>query len=121
MNSSYDLSKLTEEEKEQLKDYVNAIKETKKAARELLEKAASHSTKEEGKLGGPRKNMVMQLKENPMYRSYDYTKLEQEMKAIRAKYPNAKVSYYFSNTNDGKDYVIVAREGGKIVYSTLKK
>lgn len=64
MNSSYDLSKLTEEEKQQLQDYVNAIKETKKAARQLLEKAASHSTKEVRKLGGPRKNMVMSLDEN---------------------------------------------------------
>lgn len=62
MQRKYDLSKLTEEEKEQLKDYVNAIKETKKAAEELLEKAATEP-KNEGSWGGPRKNMVMRIKE----------------------------------------------------------
>lgn len=62
MPGSYDLSKLTQEEKEQLKDYVNAIKETKKAAKELLEKAAISPKNEEW--GGPRKNMVMPMSEN---------------------------------------------------------
>lgn len=63
MTNRYDLSRLTEEEKEQLEDYVNAIKETKKAARELLRKASTQHTKDEGKSGGPRKNMVMSVKE----------------------------------------------------------
>lgn len=63
MPRKYDLSKLTEDEKEQLKDYVNAIKETKKAAEELLEKAATEP-KNEGSWGGPRKNMVMSISEN---------------------------------------------------------
>lgn len=62
MPGSYDMSKLTQEEKEQLKDYVNAIKETKKAAKELLEKAATSPKNEEW--GGPRKNMVMSMSEN---------------------------------------------------------
>lgn len=63
MYNNYDLSKLTEEEKEQLKDYVNAIKETKKAAKELLEKAKSKHTNEDS-WGGPRKDMIMSMKES---------------------------------------------------------
>lgn len=62
MPGSYDMSKLTQEEKEQLKDYVNAIRETKKAARELLEKAATEPKNEDW--GGPRKDMVMPMKES---------------------------------------------------------
>lgn len=34
----YDIEKLSPEEKEQAKSYVNAIKETKKALKELMEK-----------------------------------------------------------------------------------
>lgn len=63
MYNNYDLSKLTEEEKEQLKDYVNAIKETKKAAKELLNKAKS-APKNEDSWGGPRKDMLMPMKES---------------------------------------------------------
>lgn len=62
MPKSYDMSKLTEDEKDQLKDYMNAIRETKKAARELLEKAATQS-KNESRWGGPRKDMVMPVRE----------------------------------------------------------
>lgn len=63
MYNNYDLSKLTEEEKEQLTDYVNAIKETKKAAKELLNKAKS-APKNEDSWGGPRKDMLMPMKES---------------------------------------------------------
>jgi hypothetical protein len=62
----YDLSKLSEEEKEQLKDYVNAVKETKKAIKELLEKTKP-VVKNEAKSknwGGPRKNLVMTLEKD---------------------------------------------------------
>jgi len=58
----YDLSKLTAEEKEQLKDYVNAIKETKKAAKDLLEKAMESTN--ENSLGGSRKDMIMHVSED---------------------------------------------------------
>lgn len=64
MTNKYDLSKLTEEEKDQLKDYVNAIRETKKAANKLLEKAKSDTEVTSERLrGGPRKNLVMSVKE----------------------------------------------------------
>lgn len=55
------LSNLSEEEKEQVRDYVNAIKETKKALKELLNKARQSKNNESW--GGPRKNMVMSIKE----------------------------------------------------------
>lgn len=66
-NKKYDLSALTEEEKDQLKDYANAIKETRNAMLEILSKASTtmREKKEKGigKWGGPRKNMIMPLSE----------------------------------------------------------
>lgn len=57
------LSNLTEEEKEQLKDYVNAIKETKRAIGELLNKAKKQPVAKNEEWGGPRKDMVMPINE----------------------------------------------------------
>lgn len=57
------LSNLSEEEKEQVKDYVNAIKETKKALQELIHKAKSRHGKKNEEHGGPRKNMIMPINE----------------------------------------------------------
>ena len=60
------LSNLSEEEKEQAKQYADAIKETKKALFELINKAKSRGTQNEGdrkNWGGPRKNLVMPVNE----------------------------------------------------------
>ena len=57
------LSNLSEEEKEQLKDYVNAIKETKKAIGELLHKAKKKPVAKNEEWGGSRKDMVMPVNE----------------------------------------------------------
>ena len=60
------LSNLSEEEKEQAKQYADAIKETKKALFELISKAKSRETQNESdkkNWGGPRKNMVMPVDE----------------------------------------------------------
>ena len=57
------LSNLTEEEKEQLKDYVNAIKETKRAIGELLNKAKNQPVAKNEEWGGSRKDMVMPINE----------------------------------------------------------
>jgi len=57
------LSNLSEEEKEQLKDYVNAIKETKRAIKELVSKAKGKTQMEDKNWGGPRKDMVMPIQE----------------------------------------------------------
>ena len=57
------LSNLSEEEKEQLKDYVNAIKETKRAIKELVSKAKGKAQMEDKNWGGPRKDMVMPVEQ----------------------------------------------------------
>lgn len=53
------LSELSIEEKEQLKDYANAIKETKKAMMELINKSSKKIKTEDGRWGGPRKDMFL--------------------------------------------------------------
>jgi hypothetical protein len=52
---------------------------------------------------------------------FNFEKLEYEMKTIREMYPNAKVMWYTMRTDCGRNYVIEAKEDGKIVYSTLTK
>ena len=47
--------------------------------------------------------------------------IEADLKSIKNKYPNAKVSYYFAKNNNGKSYVVTAKEKGKIVYSSYKQ
>ena len=49
---------LTAEEKEQVKEYINAIKETQKAMMEILHKSKKMKN-EDGRWGGPRKNMYL--------------------------------------------------------------
>ena len=44
----YDIKKLTPEEKEQAKRYVSAIKETKKALKELMSKCKTVQEKKDG-------------------------------------------------------------------------
>ena len=46
--------------------------------------------------------------------------LEREIKETENKYPKAKVSYSFAKDSTGKGYVIRAKEGSKIVYSSYK-
>jgi hypothetical protein len=46
----YSLDKLTPEEKDQAKQYVNAIKETKKALKELMSKCKMEEKKEGGNM-----------------------------------------------------------------------
>jgi hypothetical protein len=46
--------------------------------------------------------------------------LEKELKEIKNKYPNARVSYSFAKDSTGKGYVITAKEGSKIVYTSYK-
>tara|TARA_B110000881_G_C18598387_1_gene533219 strand:- start:775 stop:2526 length:1752 start_codon:yes stop_codon:yes gene_type:complete len=47
--------------------------------------------------------------------------IEADLKSIKNKYPNAKVSYYFAKNNNGKSYVVTAKEKGKTVYSSYKQ
>lgn len=61
-NKKYGLSELSIEEKEQLKDYANAIKETKKAMLELVKKSSKGMKTEDGRWGGPRWNMYLDPK-----------------------------------------------------------
>lgn len=65
MPTKYNLENLNTEEKEQLKDYVNAIKETKKAIVELLTKTKPvvNSEAKNPNWGGSRKDMIMTLDE----------------------------------------------------------
>jgi hypothetical protein len=44
--------------------------------------------------------------------------ISSNMEAIRKAFPNAKVSYSFAKNGDGTNYVIRAKENGKIVYSS---
>ena len=57
-NDRSKLSELTAEEKEQVKEYINAIKETQKAMMEILHKSKKMKN-EDGRWGGPRKNMYL--------------------------------------------------------------
>lgn len=57
-SKKYGLSELSIEEKEQLKDYANAIKETKKAMLELVNKSKKIKT-EDGRWGGNRYGAVL--------------------------------------------------------------
>jgi len=50
----------------------------------------------------------------------DMDSLQMDLKSIKAKYPNAKVSYTFAKDSSGKGYVITAKEGKKVVYSSYK-
>ena len=50
----------------------------------------------------------------------DMVQLEQRLKLLKKEYPNAKVTYFFTDANsDG--YVLNAKENGKIIYSSYKK
>jgi hypothetical protein len=54
----FNLSQLTNEEREQLKEYANAIKETKKAMAQILSKAKNIKT-EDGRWGGNRYGAIL--------------------------------------------------------------
>lgn len=58
-NKKYGLSELSIEEKEQLKDYANAIKETKKAMMELINKSSKKIKTEDGRWGGNRYGAIL--------------------------------------------------------------
>jgi hypothetical protein len=44
-----------------------------------------------------------------------------EIEQIKKKYPKSKVSYYFAKNGNGKNYVIEAKENGKVVYSSYQQ
>ena len=48
----------------------------------------------------------------------DIESIKMDMDLIKKQYPKAKVSYFFAKNPNGKNYVIVARENNKIVYSS---
>lgn len=48
----------------------------------------------------------------------DMTALERDMDALKVKYPDAKVTYFFAKDASGKGYVLNAKEKGKIVYTS---
>jgi hypothetical protein len=50
----------------------------------------------------------------------DNEMLSMDLKAIKLKYPNAKVGYSFAKDSRGKGYVITAKEIGKVVYTSYK-
>jgi hypothetical protein len=43
-----------------------------------------------------------------------------EMKLLKKQYPKANISYYFAKNPNGKNYVIQAKENGKVIYSSYK-
>jgi len=47
--------------------------------------------------------------------------VSREIEQIKKKYPNSKVSYYFAKNPNGKNYVIEAKENGKVVYSSYQQ
>lgn len=47
--------------------------------------------------------------------------IQMELELIKKKYPKANVSYYFAKNPNGKNYVVQAKENGKIVYSSYQK
>jgi hypothetical protein len=53
-----------------------------------------------------------------MTRGGNIDEISSNMEAIRKAFPNAKVSYSFAKNGDGTNYVIRAKENGKIVYSS---
>jgi hypothetical protein len=44
-----------------------------------------------------------------------------DMNEIKKKFPNSKVSYYFAKNHNGKNYVIEAKENGKVVYTSYQQ
>lgn len=126
MYNNYDLSKLTEEEKEQLKDYVNAIKETKKAAKELLDKAKA--PKNEDSWGGPRKDLVMPISEDDKVRvpenilTFAKKKGATSKVMTMAKWLSEIGKKIVGGTAIGKDYgtlvLDVTHQGSEIHYNT---
>jgi hypothetical protein len=50
----------------------------------------------------------------------DMQTLGVDLKSIKNKYPNANVSWSLAKDSSGKGYVITAKEGSKIVYSSYK-
>jgi hypothetical protein len=58
------------------------------------------------------------LKNSKMAQGGDIESIKMDMDLIKKQYPKAKVSYFFAKNPNGKNYVIVARENNKIVYSS---
>lgn len=49
------------------------------------------------------------------------TELELDLNLTKNKYPNSKVTYCFAKNGNGKNYVITAKENGKIIFSSYKQ
>ena len=70
-------------------------------------------------------SMLKSLYDNLIYNNMFIThpsidKILNKIRDVKIRYPNADVTYDFMTTPDGKNYVVRAKENGKIVYSSYK-